>query len=175
MRRRLVGGCVYCSLAAAIIPLVWRLETDYGLLLVSSSADPEVRALVLDSLRSRRIQITTVALIDGLTQTRHPHLAQKLAFYSDLPLVGRSILGRLFVPLYEYRCEECATRFEQRLSMADADNVAVCPVCASLLTTRVISAAVWIGNGRTDKPDGPITSGKTHRAGCGCCVPVRKR
>jgi hypothetical protein len=86
-RRRLVGGCVCCSLAAAIIPLVWRLETDYGLLIVSSSADPEALALVLDSLQSRRIQITTVALIDELTQTRHPHLAQKLAFYSDLPLV----------------------------------------------------------------------------------------
>jgi len=84
MRRRLVGGCVCCSLAAAIIPLVWRLETDYGLLLVSSSADPEALALVLDSLRSGRIQITTISLIDVLTQTRHPHLAQKLAFYSDL-------------------------------------------------------------------------------------------
>lgn len=87
IRRRLVGGCVCCSLAAAIIPLVWRLETDYGLLLVSSSADPEALALVLNSLRSRRIQITTISLIDVLTQTCHPHLAQKLAFYSDLPLV----------------------------------------------------------------------------------------
>jgi hypothetical protein len=86
-RQRLVGGCVCCSLAATLIPLVWRLETDYGLLLVSSSADPELLAFVLDSLRSGRIQITTVALIDGLTQTRHPHLAQKLAFYSDLPFV----------------------------------------------------------------------------------------
>ncbi|MBL8116036.1 MAG: hypothetical protein JNJ78_00790 [Anaerolineae bacterium] len=104
MRRRLVGGCVCCSLAAAIIPLVWRLETDYGLLLVSSSADPEVLALVLDSLRSRRIQITTVALIDGLTQTRHPHLAQKLAFYGDLPLVepfdfGEAVRAVVRVPV----------------------------------------------------------------------------
>ena len=61
------------------------------------------------------------------------------------------------MPLYEYRCEECVTRFEQRRSMADADNVAVCPVCASLLTTRVISAAVWMGaarqnNGRFPPP-----------------------
>lgn len=84
--RRLAGGCICCSLAAAIIPLVWRLETDYGLLLVSSSADPETLALILDSLRSGRIQITTVSLIDSLTQTRHPHLAQKLAFYSDTAL-----------------------------------------------------------------------------------------
>lgn len=33
------------------------------------------------------------------------------------------------MPLYEYQCEECATCFEQRRSMADADNVAVYPVC----------------------------------------------
>ena len=79
------------------------------------------------------------------------------------------------MPLYEYRCEECAARFEQRRSMADADKVAVCPVCASLLTTRVISAAAWIGNGRTEKRDVPATNGKMHRLGCACCAPIRKR
>jgi putative FmdB family regulatory protein len=79
------------------------------------------------------------------------------------------------MPLYEYRCEECAAHFEQRRSMADADNVAVCPICASLLTTRVISATAWIGSGHTERRAAPITRGKTHRAGCGCCVPVRKR
>jgi len=83
-RQRLAGGCVCCSLAAALIPLVWRLDADYALLPVSSSADPETLAFILNSLRNGRIQITTVSLIDGLTQTRHPHLAQKLAFYSDL-------------------------------------------------------------------------------------------
>lgn len=83
-RQRLAGGCVCCSLAAALIPLVWRLDADYALLPVSSSADPETLALILDSLRSGRIQITTVSLIDVLTQTRHPHLAKKLTFYSDL-------------------------------------------------------------------------------------------
>ena len=103
-RQRLAGGCVCCSLAAALIPLVWRLDADYALLPVSSSADPEALALVLDSLRSRRIQITTVALIDGLTQTRHPHLAQKLAFYSDLPLVepfdfGEAVHAVVRVPM----------------------------------------------------------------------------
>lgn len=78
------------------------------------------------------------------------------------------------MPLYEYRCEECAARFEQRRSMADADNVVVCPVCASLLTTRVISAAAWIGSGRTERRDTPVTNRKTHRAGCECCIPPTK-
>jgi putative FmdB family regulatory protein len=79
------------------------------------------------------------------------------------------------MPLYEYRCEECAARFEQRRSMADVDKAAVCPICTSLLTTRVISAAAWIGNDRTEKRDVPATNGKTHRAGCACCAPIRKR
>jgi hypothetical protein len=85
-RQRLAGGCVCCSLAAALIPLVWRLETNYALLLTSSSADPETLAFLLSSLRSERIQLTTLALIDTLTQVRHPHLAKKLAFYSDYTL-----------------------------------------------------------------------------------------
>ncbi len=83
-RQRLAGGCVCCSLAAALIPLVWRLDADYALLPVSASADPETLAFMLDSLRSVRVQITTIALIDALTQDRHPYLARKLVFYSDL-------------------------------------------------------------------------------------------
>ena len=83
-RQRLAGGCVCCSLAAALIPLVWRLDADYALLPVSSSADAEALAFMLDSLRGERIRITTTALIDHLTQVRYPHLARKLAFYSDI-------------------------------------------------------------------------------------------
>lgn len=86
MRRRLAGGCVCCSLAAALIPLVWRLDADYALLPVSSSADPQALALILDSLRGGRVQITTIALIDAMTQDRHLHLGRKLAFYSDIAL-----------------------------------------------------------------------------------------
>jgi putative FmdB family regulatory protein len=51
------------------------------------------------------------------------------------------------MPLYEYQCEECASRFEERRSMIDADRAAVCPICDSLLTRRVPSAGgervVW--------------------------------
>lgn len=85
-RRRLAGGCVCCSLAAALIPLVWRLDADYALLLVSAAADPETLAFMLDSLRGVRMQITTIALIDALTQDRYPHLVHKLVFYNDLVL-----------------------------------------------------------------------------------------
>jgi putative FmdB family regulatory protein len=79
------------------------------------------------------------------------------------------------MPLYEYQCEECAARFEERRSMADADRAAVCPTCDSLLTIRVISAAAWIGSSRTEPRDIPATQQKTHRAGCACCASARKR
>src|SRR5690349_3800661 len=81
-RVRLSGGCVCCSLAGAFIPAVWKLKTDYALLPVSSLADPETLAFVLDSLRGT-IQITVIALVDSATQAQHPHLAQKYTFYSD--------------------------------------------------------------------------------------------
>ena len=85
-RKRLGGGCVCCSLAASLIPLVTRLDADYALLPVTAAADPEALALVLDSLRGTRTQITTITLIDNKTEERYPYLAQKLTFYSDITL-----------------------------------------------------------------------------------------
>ena len=82
-RQRLAGGCVCCSLATALVSLPGRLHADYALLPVSALADPEALATILDSLRSECIQITTVSLIDTLTQARHPYLRQKLEIYSE--------------------------------------------------------------------------------------------
>ncbi len=82
-RQRLTGGCVCCSLATALISQLGRLDADFALLPVSALADPAALASILDSLRSERIQITTVSLIDMRTQIRNPHLTQKLEFYSD--------------------------------------------------------------------------------------------
>lgn len=79
------------------------------------------------------------------------------------------------MPLYDYRCEECHTVFEQRRSMADADKVAVCPACSSLLTTRLPSTVAMIGAGRASELLLPTTSQKPHRMGCPCCGPVRSR
>ena len=81
--QRLTGGCVCCSLATALVSLLGRLDADYALLPVSALADPGALASILDSLRSERIQITTVSLIDTLTQTRNPYLTRKLESYSD--------------------------------------------------------------------------------------------
>ena len=82
-RQRLTGGCVCCSLAPALISQLGRLDADYALLPVSALADPGALASILDGLRSERIQITTVSLIDNLTQIRHPYLTRKLESHSD--------------------------------------------------------------------------------------------
>ncbi len=83
-RQRLAGGCVCCSLAAALISQLGRLEADYALLPVSALADPGALASILNSLRSEDLQITTVSLIDNLTQNRNSYLTRKLESYSDV-------------------------------------------------------------------------------------------
>lgn len=75
------------------------------------------------------------------------------------------------MPLYEYRCDECYTVFEQRRQMTDADEVAVCPACSSLLTTRVLGAFAVIGKKRSSTPP-QQTKRRSHRVGCPCCVPA---
>ncbi len=86
MRQRLAGGCVCCSLATALISRLGRLDADYALLPVSAMADPEVLASILVSLRSEGMQVTTVSLIDSLTQNNNPYLTRKLEFHSDFQL-----------------------------------------------------------------------------------------
>lgn len=82
-RSRFAGGCVCCTLAASLIPVVWRLEVDVALLLVSASADPEALARVLQTIQNTRVRAHTIALIDEHTREHFPYLAQRLIFYAD--------------------------------------------------------------------------------------------
>lgn len=77
------------------------------------------------------------------------------------------------MPCYDYRCAECATIFEQRRSIANADDPAVCPVCASLLTERLLSTITMLGTSApsADQPPRP----KAHRVECRCCTPRHAR
>ena len=43
------------------------------------------------------------------------------------------------MPMYEYYCQECSTRFEQLRPLSAADTVAVCPTCQHPRVQRVIS------------------------------------
>jgi putative FmdB family regulatory protein len=48
------------------------------------------------------------------------------------------------VPIYEFRCDDCAERFEELLRTQDAAGVA-CPACGSQALTRLVSrfATEW--------------------------------
>ncbi|MCU0496793.1 MAG: zinc ribbon domain-containing protein [Anaerolineae bacterium] len=69
------------------------------------------------------------------------------------------------MPVYDYRCEECHTVFEQKRSMSDADKVAPCPACHSLLTTRLMSQVAVIGMRHSPE----MLPSPAHRLGCACC------
>jgi hypothetical protein len=99
-RQRFVGGCVCCSLAASLIPIVWNLDADVALLPVGASADPETLAHVLSTIQNTRIHATTLALIDDSTAQQHPYLAQRLKFYADAsfyePFAVATIVEKMF-------------------------------------------------------------------------------
>jgi putative FmdB family regulatory protein len=44
------------------------------------------------------------------------------------------------MPMYEYRCQKCSTRFEMLRRMADADCDLECPECRSEEVERLLSA-----------------------------------
>jgi putative FmdB family regulatory protein len=46
------------------------------------------------------------------------------------------------MPLYEYRCKDCGTEFEKRLSFSEADQLPPCPECASAHTQKKLSRVI---------------------------------
>jgi len=80
---RFGGGCVCCSMAAQLFPAVWKLKTDYALLVTSSAASPETLAYVMGQVRGERVSVATFALIDDFTRTEIPYLADQLTWYAD--------------------------------------------------------------------------------------------
>jgi len=99
-RQRLAGGCVCCSLAGSLLPVVWRLKSSYAILITSAMTDPEILDRLLKTFRGTHIHVKTFAVIDGDTVVRFSHLARKLHFYStvvfdepfDFSEVGNAIL-----------------------------------------------------------------------------------
>jgi putative FmdB family regulatory protein len=68
------------------------------------------------------------------------------------------------VPLFEYRCGECASVFEVLRPMADRELAAVCPRCESRASMPLISRFAALTPVRTAA--GPEVTGG---AGGGCC------
>ena len=66
------------------------------------------------------------------------------------------------MPLYEYDCAECGTRFDALRAMSEADAPIACPRCGSENTRRAISLFAAIGS------EGVIAGAGTS---CGSCTP----
>ena len=43
------------------------------------------------------------------------------------------------MPLYEYQCSKCESKFETLVSFKDSDNSVKCPKCGSQKTDRLLS------------------------------------
>jgi putative FmdB family regulatory protein len=69
------------------------------------------------------------------------------------------------MPLYEYRCESCAGKFEVLTRFAERDAAQVCPACEST-KTRVLVSSFAVAGGGVESSASEFT-GKA--SGGGCC------
>src|SRR2546425_9377306 len=67
------------------------------------------------------------------------------------------------MPIYEYRCESCAERFEVLTRFAERDTAQICPVCEST-KTRVLVSSFAVAGGEPSASDFASES-----SGGGCC------
>ena len=95
------------------------------------------------------------------------------------------------MPIYEFECPDCDILFEERLPLAQLDEVVVeCPICYTPRVKKVISAPTFLINRGRSNPSGPeVDSGESsaeeaaelgafdtpeasslsHPIGCACC------
>src|SRR5256714_10211821 len=69
------------------------------------------------------------------------------------------------MPIYEYRCESCAEKFELLTRFAERDTAQVCPACESTKTRVLVSSFAFASGGGGGA--GSHFSGETRRGG-GC-------
>ncbi len=67
------------------------------------------------------------------------------------------------MPIYEYICKDCDTRFDVLRSIKDADAPIMCKECESRNTTRAIS--VFFANS-----GGKALAGTSSGGGCSSCA-----
>jgi len=68
------------------------------------------------------------------------------------------------MPLYEYVCSDCKTKFEIRRAMSLIDDPAECPQCHHDHTARQISRVAAFG-----RDESGATSAVSGGGGCGSC------
>ena len=67
------------------------------------------------------------------------------------------------MPIYEFECPDRDIFFEERLSLAQLDDVVVeCPICYTPRVKKVISASTFLVSRGRSNPSGPeVDSGKS--------------
>lgn len=73
------------------------------------------------------------------------------------------------MPIYEYLCDDCQTRYERLVMRANGSEVIACPKCGSPRRTQQLSVfragkSGSTGDSGADPSGGPAFSG-------GCCSP----
>lgn len=70
------------------------------------------------------------------------------------------------MPVYEYVCRTCETRFEARRSMGEAGDPIACPE-GHVETTRLLSAFASVGRASGSSP-APVAGPPVGGCGAGC-------
>jgi len=71
------------------------------------------------------------------------------------------------MPVYEYYCSHCHTKFDALRTMKQADDPIPCENCESERTARVLSVFFATSGGPSDSGQ-PIYSRNDSGGGCGC-------
>lgn len=76
------------------------------------------------------------------------------------------------MPRYTYACAACGP-FDAARSLAEFADPCDCPSCGALAERQL--ALPMLAGGAAPLPLAADGGAKTHRAGCGCCSPMRSK
>jgi putative FmdB family regulatory protein len=73
------------------------------------------------------------------------------------------------MPIYEYRCEACSSKFELLTSYAEREQPHSCPRCSSAKTRVLVSSFAFAGGEPELSADLAASGGGCCGGGCGSC------
>jgi putative FmdB family regulatory protein len=72
------------------------------------------------------------------------------------------------MPIYEYRCESCAGKFEVLTGFAERDKAQVCPACESTKTRVLVSSFALASGGDASSFSDFSSESSGGGGGCAC-------